>query len=242
MPIHLRTFVKRCLLYVFPNQLLAQMAFEVRASLKFISQGRRTARKLGDLEGVRVNIGCGSHPTKGWVNLDMAADPQIDYWDCRKGLPFKDGALAAIFTEHLVEHLEYPSEISRFLRECRRCLSETGILRIIVPDLEPYLRLYVNDDWEGLAALRPLTPTGAGYRDYWLGDCYSTKMELINALFRQNGEHKFAYDAETLIKLLRSVGFSNVTRAGFGISADPMMVPDMPERRTESLYVEASKM
>jgi predicted SAM-dependent methyltransferase len=216
------------------------MAFEVRTFLNLIARGKKTAKKLRSLEGVRVNIGCGSRPTSGWINLDMnAADPQIDYWDCRKGLPFKDGALTAIFTEHFVEHLEYPEEVSYFLMECCRCLNETGILRIIVPNVESYLRLYVNDDWEGLAALRPLTRTGNGYKDCWLGDCYSTKMQLINALFRQNGEHKYAYDAETLMELLRSVGFSKIRRMDFGVSADPLMVPDMPERRTESLYVEA---
>ena len=66
-------------------------------------------------------------------------------------------------------------------------------------------------------------------------------MEVINALFRQNGEHKYAYGAETLIQLLRSVGFSRVTQMSFGRSSDPAMPPDTPERQSESLYVEAAK-
>lgn len=97
---------------------------------------------------------------------------------CRKTPPFQDGAVAAIFTEHFLEHLEYPNEVSQFLGECYRCLSETAILRVIVPDAELYLRLYANDDWTGLAAVHPLTRTGGGYKDYWLGDVYSTKLEL----------------------------------------------------------------
>jgi hypothetical protein len=70
---------------------------------------------------------------------------------------------------------------------------------------------------------------------------YSTKMELINAIFRQDGEHKYAYDAETLMQLLRSVGFSRVTQMRFGVSSDPAMPPDTPELQSESLYVEAAK-
>jgi predicted SAM-dependent methyltransferase len=171
----------------------------------------------------------------------MTSGPHVVCWDCRKGLPFKDGAVKAIFTEHFVEHLEYPGEVGRFLTECRRCLNEAGVLRIIVPDIEPYLRLYADGDWEGLAAMRPLTQTSDGYKDFWLDGSYSTKMEFINALFRQSGEHKYAYDAETLMALLRRSGFSNVTRKDFGVSADPLMAPDTPARRTESLYVEASK-
>ena len=70
---------------------------------------------------------------------------------------------------------------------------------------------------------------------------YSTKMEFVNAVFRQNGEHKYAYDAETLIYLLRRAGFATVSQTNFGISSDADMAPDTPERRLDSLYVEAIK-
>jgi predicted SAM-dependent methyltransferase len=233
--------LKQLLRRTFPDRLLRQMALEVRASLKSAAKSRAIAKRYQKMEGIRVNIGCGRRPINGWVNLDMLADPRIVYWDCRKGLPFRDGAVTSIYAEHFLEHLEYGDEARKFLHNCRRCLSDTGILRIVVPDAAPYLKLYTDDDWEGLAKLRPLTKDGIYYRDCWLGDLYSTKMELINALFRQNGEHKYAYDAETLIQLLRSVGFSRVIQMSFGMSSDPAMAPDTPERQSESLYVEAAK-
>ncbi len=237
----LKDLLKQRLRRTFPDRLLGQMAFEVRASLKFAAKSRATAKRYREMEGIRVNVGCGGRPTNGWVNLDMLADPRIEYWDCRKGLPFEDGAVAAIYTEHFLEHLEYADEARNFLRNCRRCLSDNGVLRIVVPDAARYLKLYTCDDWEGLAKLRPLTKEEGSYRDYWLGDVYSTKMEFINAIFRQNGEHKYAYDAETLMQLLRRVGFSRVAQMSFGASLDPAMPPDTPERQSESLYVEAMK-
>jgi predicted SAM-dependent methyltransferase len=237
----LKDLLKQRLRRTVPDSLLSQMAFELRESFKSAVKSRATAKRYREMDGIRVNVGCGGRPTSGWVNLDMLADPRIDYWDCRKELPFRDGAVAAIYTEHFLEHLEYGDEARKFLQNCRRCLSDTGVLRIVVPDAAPYLKLYTNDDWEGLTKLRPLTKDGNYYRDYWLGNLYSTKMELINALFRQNGEHKYAYDAETLIQLLRSVGFSRVTQMSFGDSLDPAMPPDTPERQSESLYVEATK-
>ena len=66
-------------------------------------------------------------------------------------------------------------------------------------------------------------------------------MEFINAVFRQNGEHKYAYDAETLVYLLRRVGFATVNQSSFGKSSDLHMAPDTPERQSDSLYVEAAK-
>jgi predicted SAM-dependent methyltransferase len=171
----------------------------------------------------------------------MISDPQIEFWDCRKGLPFRDGAVTTIFTEHFLEHLAYADEVQEFLRECHRCLSPSGVLRVIVPDAGVYLSLYCEGTWDKFAARRPLIKEGDGYRDYWLDERYFTKMEFINAVFRQSGEHKYAYDAETLINLLRRVGFESVRQTSFGISLAADMAPDTPERRAESLYVEAVK-
>jgi hypothetical protein len=117
----------------------------------------------------------------------------------------------------------------------------SGVLRIIVPDAGVYLKLDSDGDWEQIAAQRPLVKEGDCYRDFWLGERYSTEMEFINAVFRKNGEHRYAYDAETLINLLRRVGSGIVRQPSFGISADADMPPDTPERRSESLYVEAIK-
>jgi len=237
----LKTLLKQPLRLILPERLLAQLAFEIRTSLKSAINSRTTARKCRAMEGVRLNVGCGERPTSGWINFDMISDPRVEYWDCRKGLPFRDGAVTAIYSEHFLEHLEYGSEVGKFLKECLRCLSQSGVLRISVPDAGEYLKLYANDDWDELSKRRPLIKEGNDYRDHWLGERYSTKMQFINAIFRQTGDHKYAYDAETLIQLLRTVGFARVSKTSFGVSSDPNMAPDTPARRSESLYVEAVK-
>ncbi len=66
-------------------------------------------------------------------------------------------------------------------------------------------------------------------------------MEVVNSIFRQGTEHKFAYDAETLILDLTRAGFSFVIHQDFGKSVMPALIIDRPERATESLYVEALK-
>jgi hypothetical protein len=62
----------------------------------------------------------------------------------------------------------------------------------------------------------------------------------MNTIFSQRYEHKYAYDAETLAFVTREAGFADVIVQQVGISIDPNMAPDSKERRTESLYVEAS--
>jgi len=89
--------------------------------------------------------------------------------------------------------------------------------------------------------MRQLEARKEGWRDPWLDEIYCTQMQLINAVFRQHGEHKYAYDEETLVLILRQTGFSRVIPQRFGVSIDPDMAPDSEARKTESLYVEAVK-
>ena len=200
-----------------------------------------TQLKCKSMNGAKVNVGCGKYPTSGWVNLDVSNHPGVMYWDCTKGLPFKNGTVDAIYSEHFFEHLDYDSEAKHFLRECLRCLKPHGTVRIVVPDAGEYLKLYAKEDWNEMAARRPLIKESNHYRDFWLGRIYKTRMEFINAVFRQDGQHKYAYDAETLIMMLQEVGFSSSSETTYNVSSDPNMTLDTPARRTESLYVEGTK-
>ncbi len=66
-------------------------------------------------------------------------------------------------------------------------------------------------------------------------------MELINEVFRQGIEHKYAYDADTLMMKLRDAGFGRVIHQSFGVSEAGHSPLDSPSRRAESLYVEGIK-
>ena len=153
-------------------------------------------------------------------------------------MPFDDGAVETIFSEHFFEHID-PAAAARFLSECHRCLQPGGVVRIVVPDAEKYLRLY-SGDWSGYVPIRPLIEENGKYRDYWLRELYTTKMELINAVFRQWTEHKFAYDAETLMLRMRDAGFGQVIHQSYGVSYANVLL-DSAERASESLYVEGVK-
>ena len=220
--------------------LLQQVTDEVRLATRRMFTARSVRRTLISQKGVSVNIGCGDNPTQGWINLDAASHPGVYFWDCRSDLPFSDGAVAAIYSEHFFEHLDLESEARPFLRECLRCLQRGGVLRIVVPDAGAYLRAY-SGPWETLAKMRPLDATANGWRDRCLDQVYQTKMQFMNAIFRQGYQHKYAYDDETLILVLREAGFRNVVVQQFATSLDPKMAPDTNDRRTESLYVEALK-
>ena len=155
--------------------------------------------------------------------------------DCRYGLPFPDGSVRGIFSEHFFEHLDYIDDAPAFLDECRRVMTRDGVLRLVVPDAGRYLHAYAQGGWDGLTTLRPLRD---GHVDAYYGTVYETPMEVINAVFRQGVEHKYAYDLETLVCLLERHGFM-ASQCQFGSSDTSEMVLDSAERASESLYVEA---
>src|SRR6266850_4110953 len=236
----MRMAIKHLMAKALPDYLVNQVTTEVRLATRRMFTARSVRRSLASQKGCRVNIGCGKNPTQGWINLDVVSYPGVYFWDCRSGLPFSDAAVAAIYSEHFFEHLDAETEARALLRECLRCLQPKGVLRLVVPDAGAYLRAY-SGPWELLADMRPLDRTADGWRDRWLGEVYQTRMQLMNAVFRQKYEHKYAYDAETLVLIVREAGFSDAIVQPFGISIDPKMAPDSKERRTESLYVEGVK-
>ena len=223
-----------------PVYLVDQITSELRVAMRRMFTSRSTRKRLVSQRDCRVNIGCGKNPIQGWINLDVISHPGVYFWDCRSGLPFSDCSVAAIYSEHFFEHLDLETEARPFLRECLRCLQRGGVLRIVVPDAGAYLRAY-SGSWETLSKMRPLGYTANGWRDGWLQRVYQTKMQFLNAIFRQGYEHKYAYDDETLVLVMREAGFADPIVQHFGISIDPKMASDRNERRTESLYVEAVK-
>jgi predicted SAM-dependent methyltransferase len=237
--------VTAALTHVLPRHIASEVAIELGFSVRRALYSRTTRRRLVGLDGCRVNVGCGYRPTPGWVNIELGSTADFYFWDCRRGLPFSDNTVTAIYSEHVLEHFDPETDATLFLRECLRCLRPGGVLRIVVPDAGAYLHAY-SQSWERLAALSPLEQTQEGWREKrlnykGLNNVYRTKMQLINEVFRQGNQHKYAYDEETLLLVLHDAGFSNVIRQSFGISLDHDMAPDSDARKTESLYVEGVK-
>jgi predicted SAM-dependent methyltransferase len=192
---------------------------------------RRTRAVLAALptRGLCVQIGCGPNALEGWVNLDAARGEQVDVvWDLRHGVPFPDESCTAIFGEHVIEHVPRESA-EALLGECLRALEPGGVLRLSTPDAGLYLRSYAGDR-EFLLHHPSFNAT------------VETALDRVNQMMRDSGQHVWSYDAESLILLLRKVGFSRAVEQRFGESLHPKMRGiDTEGRAFESLYVEAVK-
>jgi predicted SAM-dependent methyltransferase len=171
----------------------------------------------------KLHIGCGPNVKAGWVNIDIhkAADMHLDL---REPLPFPDNSVTIVHSEHFLGHLSLEEGI-RLLRECLRVLVVGGRLSLGVPDAKLCMQDYVRGDREEWLKIRDR------YHPKWC----TTPMHSANYFFRQEGEQKYSYDAETLIEVIRGCGFSDVHERSW----DPAL--DLESRRDGTLYVDAVK-
>jgi predicted SAM-dependent methyltransferase len=225
----LKRLIIRGLESVMPYSLWLDLRFEMQMLRMRVSNEvnpfyHLKVRSFSDSRSVRVHLACGARYLPGWINFDGPTTSQVDLKiDLRRRLPLPDHVAEMIFCEHFVEHLPYPDAVMFFLKDCLRVLRPDGVLRVSVPDAGRYLSAYAADDRPYFDKERPNT---------------TTHMEAVNHVFRQGGQHKFAYDYATLADLFQRAGFERVERAAFNRSRQPWFDSDSPDRAGESLYVE----
>ena len=170
---------------------------------------RKVSRLLQVLP-VKLNLGCGPNRRDGWVNVDLfdpAADLQLDL---RAAWPFPDGSVSYIYCEHMFEHFEFYVEVPHLLREALRVLVPGGVFDVSVPDSEVILKAYGDPGARYWSVASEM---------HWHPGC-ETQLERINYHFRQEGHHKYAWDAETLARSLRIAGFTAIRQRDFDPARD----------------------
>ena len=218
--------------HVFDHIRLELNALRVRGLHSFHPGIRRKVKELYSQNNLLVNIGCGPFGEDGWVNLDLFTHPNLTLVaDTRRRLPLADNSCVGIHVEHFFEHLNPEDECPAFLSECRRCLQPDGVLRIIVPDAELYIKAYLSPGWDMFNAI------GCG------GDqpetAFNSKMQALNHVFIQGWEHYGGYDTQSLTLMLQQAGFTKINRCGWRSGDFPVTPIDREQHRPYSLYLEA---
>ena len=165
-------------------------------------------------ETIKLHLACGPNIVKGWENIDILDGKGIKKHDLRKRLPYKDNSVDAIFHEHFIEHLTKP-EAETFLRDCRRVLKEGAAMRIGWPDLKRLINAYTLKKSRYMQYVLPFLENHRYGKDW--DEAFS------DLLF--DWEHRYAYTAKHLVKVLESAGFQSIKikkqgQSDFGIALD----------------------
>ncbi len=189
----------------------------VTSSRKMRPTPKRIKALLASNNPINLDIGGADKGRNGWTTLDITDGCDL-YWDLRKGIPFPDASVDAIYSSHLFEHLTYQQGQS-VLTESMRVLKPGGTFSICVPNA----RIYI----EGYLGVRNIPDEFYGWRPAFNE---TTAIDAVNYVAYMNGEHKYLFDIENLLHLLNSAGLTDVKER----TLDPMV--DRPERDYESIY------
>lgn len=103
-------------------------------------------------------------------------------------LDFPDNSASEIYVSHILEHFPH-TRTQEVLKEWYRVLKPQGVLKIAVPDFKRTVEIYLT------------TGLNQWIINYLWGDqCY------------EGANHYCGFDEDSLTKLLKSVGFEEVSR------------------------------
>jgi predicted SAM-dependent methyltransferase len=202
---------------------LIKIAKGIRTLGRLRSSGVHIKELLNNGRPIMLELGSGSKEgANGWTTLDVVPGCDL-YCDLTNGIPFPENTVEAIYSSHLFEHLTF-KEAQALLDECMRVLVPAGRFSICVPNGRLYLQAYINNELLD----RKQFVYAPAFND-------TTRIDYVNYIAYMDGVHKYMFDEENLIFILRAKGFTKVRLREFDASID------LKERDFESIYAEGVK-
>jgi len=209
--------------------------------------------------GSYVQYGCGYSAPAEWLNFDASPTllweripllgalwtknaqrfpANVRIGDIVKGLPVPEASCRGVYASHVLEHLAL-DEFHQALANTCRLLSDGGIFRLVVPDLEWAAREYVRrlDESRDPAAGDFLL------RETYLGTA-TRRRGPVGLVYRwlSTASHLWMWDEASLGHALAKHGFRAIRRCQAGDCEDPMfaLVED-PARFEHAVAMEARR-
>lgn len=141
----------------------------------------------------KLHLGGDKRFIPGFVHIDLADFPHIDYRHDIRSLPMiADASAELIYACHVLEYFDWV-EVRDVLKEWKRVLAPGGVLRLAVPDFEALAAVYTRD----------------GDLSKIVGPLYG-RWPIPGS--SQTIYHHTVYDFKSMKASLESAGFTNVHR------------------------------
>lgn len=103
----------------------------------------RKIKNRKDGQGKRLNLGCGGKREEGYVNVDLFSGPTVDEVFEFDEIPYFDGTIGGINSEHSLEHVGW-ERADKALQEWWRVLKPGGQLMLKIPEVEDCFKKYIE--------------------------------------------------------------------------------------------------
>ena len=176
----------------------------------------------------KIHIGCGNNIITDFINIDIVKSADFRF-DLRRKLPFNKCSMKYAFSEHTMEHFSYPHEFSHVLKEVYSSLLPQAYFDFSIPDFKKIILSFYRE-----GNRRTFIKYMNDYKKRGHSDIWHTENDFIDLLVRQEGQHKYLYDFETIKRLCKEVGFTH-------LKIRKRLSYDSEERSDFSLLLRATK-
>jgi predicted SAM-dependent methyltransferase len=172
---------------------------------------------------IKLELGAGDRTMEGWTSVDTNDICALNL-DLTAPLPFPDNSVSMIYSSHVLEHLKI-RELFKLICECKRILKPDGIFSASVPNARIYIEAYHSPEKfnpELFCRYRP------AYN-------FNSRIDYVNYMAYMDGHHRYMFDDENIIVILKRAGFRNVSLRDFDRTLD------LEVRDFESIYAQGEK-
>lgn len=141
-----------------------------------------------DIEGIRLNLGCGRFRLREFINVDQFESVNPDLVCDILNLPYQLGAVDEIYAGHVLEHFHFKDGM-RALQYWHALLKPGGRISISVPDYDFLCKKYIEN------------PSPAALIEF-------NDMYIYSGV--QPSPHLYAYSAALLEKVMKDAGFTDL--------------------------------
>jgi predicted SAM-dependent methyltransferase len=205
------------------NKWLKIVAVPIVKFFRHQIEGRKWDRLMRNQPPIKLELGAGGKKgTNGWTTIDLGG-ADIAH-DLRHGIPLKNESVEAIYSSHLLEHLNH-KQLVELLQECRRVLVKGGTIRASVPNSRLYIDCYLSGkEFKSKSEMHQPAICDTGSR-----------MDQINYIAYMDEEHRYLFDEENLVNIFLISGYTDSSLSEYDHTIDP------EDRRYESIYCVARK-
>ena len=159
----------------------------------------------------KVNLCCGGQILEDWENYDydVRRSPKIKFIDLLSKFTIEDNSVDMMYFCHAIEHFD---EVQGFdiLRKIKLSLKPGGVVRIVCPSLDTYVRRFLDWNGEFNAVHRTQFSSGTSFLNYAFFGEHAAGMKFLDGKNSKNLGHKFIYSEQDMIEKLTSLGFTKI--------------------------------
>ncbi|MGD9553993.1 MAG: hypothetical protein AB7D96_03800 [Arcobacteraceae bacterium] len=164
-------------------------------------------KDLSTYSNKNVYVGCGEDIKENFIHCDIRKLDHIDIvckaWELSNYIQ----EVNLIYSRHMLEHLTN-IEAQRTLEDWYKCLNESGMIQIIVPNIDYYFKQWLNTKWDENTLYKDLSDEIFSLSSIygWQRECDPEKTENPNYW----DVHKSGYNKQRLNYILHKIGYTNI--------------------------------